>query len=117
MALQPQPANLVDYMRQYLKVATNGNVYCEYASHQDRMRLHCKVCTQTLTRGIPESAEKMDWAMQEFVKLHRHVINSPEGKIPSTKADWIAPAPVTADFKPVKPKRDDWGIAEGRKFR
>ena len=111
-------ASLSEYMSQYLKVATDGNVYSEYASHQDRMRLHCRVCTQTLTLGVPENAEKMDWAMQEFVKLHRHVIDSPEGKIPSTKAGWIAPAPVTADFKPVKAKsKPDWGIESGRKFR
>lgn len=106
------------YVDQYVKTATDGNVQVAYAASVDRMQLGCTVCYQTLTCPLPPSAAEMDWAMQEFVKLHRHVIDSPEGKIPSTKAGWIAPAPVTADFKPVKAKsKPDWGIESGRKFR
>jgi hypothetical protein len=110
---------VVPYMMQYVKTATNGNVVVIFAYATDRMQLACNVCDQTLTCARPDSAEKIDWAMQEFVELHRHVMDSPEGKIPSSAAGWYAPAPATAGFKPVKmkPKSDDWGITEGRKFR
>ena len=122
MAYQPTylPESISAYMRQYVKTATDGNVHIIFAYATDRMQLSCRVCDQALTLSQPESAEKVDWAMQEFVKLHRHApLTTGEGT--PTQITWhtVPPkiTPVTADFKRVKPTRDDWGITEGRKFR
>ena len=71
-----------------------------------RMRLTCHKCSQTLTCDMPETAEKVDWALQKFVTLHRHDPRVELVKIPET------PSPMTVDFKSRvrKPK-------EGRRFR
>ena len=75
-----------------------------YSFH--RMRLTCHKCSQTLTCDIPETTEKVDWALQKFVTLHRHDPRVELVKIPET------PSPMTVDFKSRvrKPK-------EGRRFR
>lgn len=131
MAFQPT-TSISAYVDQYVKIATNGNVNVSYAQLVDRMQLGCKVCQQTLTCPLPSSDAEMDWATQEFVKLHRHIAvqplttgegtptqitwSSPEGTIPKKNyTTFSKPKAVTADFKPVK--KDDWGISTGRKFR
>ena len=70
-----------------------------------RMYLTCNKCSQTLTCDIPGTTEKLDWALQQFVTLHRHY-RVELVKIPET------PSPMTVDFKSRvrKPK-------EGRRFR
>ena len=70
-----------------------------------RMRLTCRKCYQTLTCDMPETAEKVDWALQKFVTLHSHV-RVELVKIPET------PSPMTVDFKSRVRKHK-----EGRKFR
>ena len=71
-----------------------------------RMRLTCHKCSQTLTCDMPETAEKVDWALQKFVTLHRHDPRVELVKIPET------PSPMTVDFKSRVRKHK-----EGRKFR
>ena len=70
-----------------------------------RMRLTCHKCSQTLTCDIPETTEKVDWALQKFVTLHSHV-RVELVKIPEM------PSPMTVDFKSRVRKHK-----EGRKFR
>ena len=116
---------VVSYMQQYVKTATDGKVYVRFAVATNRMQLVCKVCDQTLTFSSPGSAEKIDWAMQEFVKLHRHVpLTTGEGTPTQIKGTGIGSTsmtvstPVTASFKKIKPKTpENWGIEQGRKFR
>jgi hypothetical protein len=110
MAYPNSASRVSKYVDQYVKTATDGNVEVTYAASVDRMQLGCKVCYQTLTCPLPASDAEMDWAMQEFVKLHLHSSLSPE-----RKPEERTPTAVTADFKKVK--GDDWGITEGRKFR
>lgn len=103
------------YYAHWLKVASKGNVTYTVAWATDRMMLHCEECEQTLVVSVPKDVEVIDYAVQAYVKLHRHESpdnDSPEGKPVATK--WTA---VTADFKPVKTKKRDWDITEGRRFR
>ena len=81
-----------------------------------RMRIICTKCNQTLTGDIPETPEKIDWAMQKFAGLHRHepkveLVHIPKGE-PIIKVQ-LAPIPLTVDFKPSRARVHK----EGRKFR
>ena len=83
-----------------------------------RMRLTCHKCSQTLTCDMPETAEKVDWALQKFVTLHRHdPVKEAEEKalIKEVQDKMNAPkvTPVSTDFKPIKALRHK----EGRRFR
>jgi hypothetical protein len=84
-----------------------------------RMRIHCQKCRQTLTCDIPETPEKIDWALQKFVNLHRHdpvaeakekaLVKEVQDKMNAPKV--IATA-ATVDFKPRALQHK-----EGRRFR
>ena len=69
-----QPANMQTYVDEWVKVASDGNITTTYAWNPDvnRMQLRCSVCNQALTCAIPEVPEKVDYALQKFVGLHRH---------------------------------------------
>ena len=69
-----QPANVQTYVDEWVKVASDGNITLTYAWNPDvnRMQLHCSICNQALTCAIPEVPEKIDYALQKFVGLHRH---------------------------------------------
>ena len=69
-----QPANVQTYVDEWVKVASDGNVVVDYAWNPEvnRMQLRCKKCEQVLTCAIPEVPEKIDYALQKFVGLHRH---------------------------------------------
>ena len=101
-------SNLSAYYTHWLKVASKGNVTYTVAWATDRMMLHCKACDQTLVVPVPEDTTVVDYAVQEYVNLHRH--ESPD----VAPRGFEKPIPVTADFKPVK---KDWDITEGRRFR
>ena len=60
------------YMEQWLKTATKGNVRFTMAFLTNRMHLHCDVCHVGLTCPKPEDANTIDYAVQEYVKLHAH---------------------------------------------
>ena len=113
-------SNLSAYYTHWLKVASKGNVTYTVAWATDRMMLHCGECDQTLVVSTPKDTTVVDYAVQEYVKLHRH--ESPDkvdiglSKVAATVLDGRA-TPVTADFKPVKRKKKDWDITEGRRFR
>ena len=99
MVMQPtKTINIQTYVDEWVKVATDGNVVVDYAWNPEvnRMQLRCKKCEQVLTRLIPEAPEKIDYALQKFVGLHRHA----------------AFVPPTAP----KTKRTLWD-EEGRRFR
>ena len=107
------------YINQWLKTATDGNVVYERAFATDRAMFFCKKCNQTLILpGTGVEGTKVDYALQEFVKIHSHLGGHATGVteclgcgtlIP--KADrnrWCGgcykkpdPTPVTADFKKV----------------
>ena len=60
------------YMEQWLKTATKGNVHFTMAFLTNRMHLHCDVCNIGLTCEKPVNAQTIDFAVQEYVKLHAH---------------------------------------------
>jgi hypothetical protein len=107
-----QPANIQTYVDEWVKVATGGNVVVKYAWSPDvnRMQLLCTECAQVLTCAIPEVPEKIDYALQKFVGLHRHAAFVPPT---SNSTSWnYVPYPAPAK----KTKRTLWD-EEGRRFR
>ena len=60
------------YIDQFLKTATSGYVVAEYALVEDRVRLCCLKCDQTLTCSYFKSPGELEWSVQEFIKLHVH---------------------------------------------
>lgn len=60
------------YMEQWLKTATKGNVRFTMAFLTHRMHLHCDVCHVGMTCKKPVDANTIDYAVQEYVKLHAH---------------------------------------------
>jgi transcription elongation factor Elf1 len=111
MAMQPaKPANIQTYVNEWVKVATGGNVVVDYAWNPDvnRMQLRCKKCDQALTCAIPEVPEKIDYALQKFVGLHRHATLV---TTVITEVEW-GYVPIAAK----KQTRAAWD-EEGRRFR
>ena len=80
-----QPANVQTYVDEWVKVASDGNITTTYAWNPDvnRMQLRCSVCDQSLTCAIPETPEKIDYALQKFVGLHRHA-----AFVPTQTSNW-----------------------------
>jgi len=111
-----QPANVQTYVDEWVKTATGGNVVVKYAWDYDpdfivtigKMRLHCKKCNQDLLCSIPEVPEKIDYALQKFVGLHRHA-----AFVPPTSN--ITIMPHTFSVKNVN--RATLMDEEGRRFR
>ena len=108
-----QPANVQTYVDEWVKVASDGNITTTYAWNPDvnRMQLRCSVCDQSLTCTIPEVPEKIDYALQKFVGLHRHAAFVPPTAI-STNWNYV---PYTAPAK--KQNRATLKDEEGRRFR
>ena len=107
-----QPANVQTYVDEWVKVASDGNITTTYAWNPDvnRMQLRCSVCNQALTCAIPEVPEKIDYALQKFVGLHRHAAFVP----PTQTSSWNY-VPYTAPAK--KQNRATLKDEEGRRFR
>ena len=107
-----QPANVQTYVDEWVKVASDGNITTTYAWNPDvnRMQLRCSVCNQALTCAIPEVPEKVDYALQKFVGLHRHAAFVP----PKQTSSWNY-VPYTAPAK--KQNRATLKDEEGRRFR
>ena len=113
-----QPANVQTYVDEWVKTATDGNVAVQYAWDYNpdfivtigRMRLHCKNCNQDLLCSIPEAPEKIDYALQKFVGLHRHAAFVP----PKQTSSWNY-VPYTAPAK--KQNRATLMDEDGRRFR
>lgn len=107
-----QPANIQTYVDEWVKVATDGNVVVDYAWNPEvnRMRLRCEKCEQVLTCAIPDVPEKIDYALQKFVGLHRHAEFVP----PKQTSSWNY-VPYTAPAK--KQNRATLWDEEGRRFR
>ena len=107
-----QPANVQTYVDEWVKVASDGNITTTYAWNPDvnRMQLRCGVCNQALTCEIPEVPEKVDYALQKFVGLHRHAAFVPPTQTSSRNYD-----PYTAPAK--KQNRATLKDEEGRRFR
>jgi len=109
MAVIPNTSSIREYVNKWLDVATDGKVSAEYA-WRNRMQLRCSVCNQALTCAIPEVPEKIDYALQKFVGLHRHAAFVP----PTAASNWNY-VPYTA---PVEKKNRATLIdEEGRRFR
>lgn len=107
-----QPANVQTYVDEWARVASDGNITTTYAWNPDvnRMQLRCSVCDQSLTCAIPEVPEKIDFALQKFVGLHRHAEFVP----PKQTSSWNY-VPYTAPAK--KQNRATLWDEEGRRFR
>ena len=117
-----QPANAQTYVDEWVKVASDGNITAAYAWNPDvnRMQLRCSVCDQSLTCAIPEVPEKIDYALQKFVGLHRHAAFVPPKQTSNIKyydkrfrASWNY-VPYTAPVKKIRATLID---EEGRRFR
>jgi hypothetical protein len=114
-----QPANAQTYVNEWVKTATNGNIVVKYSWDYDpdfivtigKMRLHCKKCNQDLLCSIPEVPEKIGYALQKFVGLHRHAAFVPPT---SNSTNWNY-VPYTAPAK--KQNRATLKDEEGRRFR
>lgn len=114
-----QPADLRNYFRKWIDVAANGNLYVDFIAPSvseptsaGKMNIGCMVCCQVLTCAIPEVPEKIDYALQKFVGLHRHAaFVPPTAASNSTSWNYV---PYTAP--PKKAKRTAWD-EEGRRFR
>ena len=117
-----QPANVQTYVDIWVMVASDGNVVVKYAWDYDpdfivtigRMRLHCKNCNQDLLCSIPEVPEKIDYALQKFVGLHRHAAFVPptETSIDVETNKW--------GYVPISTKKINRATLkdeEGRRFR
>ena len=116
MTVLPNTRPIREYVNKWLDVATDGNVSAEYAWHPDvnRMRLTCKICAQELACGIPETPEKIDYALQKFVGLHRHAAFVPptETSIDVETNKW--------GYVPISTKKINRATLkdeEGRRFR
>jgi transcription elongation factor Elf1 len=105
-----QPANIQTYVNEWVKVATDGNVVVDYAWNLEvnRMQLRCKKCEHVLTCAIPEVPEKIDYALQKFVGLHRHAASTV-----NTEVNKWGYVPLAAK----KVKRATLWDEEGRRFR
>ena len=64
-------AALDQYLTQWLKTA-GGNVSYEHSLLTNRIKFVCNKCEATQTCDSPESPEKFDYVVQEFVNLHAH---------------------------------------------
>jgi hypothetical protein len=110
-----QPANIQTYIDEWVKVAADGNVVVDYAWNPDvnRMQLRCTKCEQVLTCAIPEVPEKIDYALQKFVGLHRHaafvLLTATSNSTSWTYTPYAAPV--------KKAKRATLWDEEGRRFR
>ena len=111
-----QPANVQTYVDEWVKVASGGNITTTYAWNPDvnRMQLRCSVCDQSLTCTIPEVPEKIDYALQKFVGLHRHAAFVPptETSIDVETNKW--------GYVPISTKKINRATLkdeEGRRFR
>ena len=108
-----QPANVQTYVDEWARVASDGNITTTYAWNPDvnRMQLRCSVCDQSLTCAIPEVPEKVDYALQKFVGLHRHAAFVP----PTSNITIRNYMPHTSPVKNVN--RATLIDEEGRRFR
>ena len=111
-----QPSNVQTYVDEWVKVASDGNVVVDYAWNPEvnRMQLRCKKCEQVLTCAIPEVPEKIDYALQKFVGLHRHAAFVPptETSIDVEMNKW--------GYVPISTKKINRATLkdeEGRRFR
>jgi hypothetical protein len=116
-----QPANVQTYVNEWVKTATGGNVVVKYAWDYDpdsiitigRMRLHCKNCNQDLLCSIPEAPEKIDYALQKFVGLHRHAAFVPPTETSIVEMNKWGYVPISTK----KINRATLKDEEGRRFR
>lgn len=104
MAMTP---TLLTYLTQLCETATKGNVTVEESWLTLRLKFHCHKCFQTLTTKVPDSANEIDYQIQEFVKIHAHTgghvgvtkISTGIGKVLDYTGEVV---PLTADFKKLK---------------
>lgn len=89
------PSTIQEYMRQWLQIATQGNVTVEFALFVNRMELRCKACHALFRVDAPQDPTGIDWSVQQWV--NRHVPGGVHDK--DEIALPVAPTPVTADFK------------------
>lgn len=108
----PDEKNVRLYLDTWLKAATGGKVTVEYSLFQNRAQFKCHQCDMTLTTLEPESANVIDYSIQEFVKIHAHTGGHCAHKWVTWKDGWIClrcketqiskSKEVTVDFKPVE---------------
>jgi hypothetical protein len=87
MAVLP---NTREYLRKWIDTATDGNLFVDFIApsvsepySSGKMNVGCTVCHQVLTCDTPETPEKIDYALQKFVGLHRHA-----AFVPTQTSNW-----------------------------
>ena len=82
--------NTREYLRKWIHTATDGNLFVHFIApsvsepySSGKMNMGCTVCRQVLTCAIPETPEKIDYALQKFVGLHRHA-----AFVPTQTSNW-----------------------------
>jgi len=71
-------ATFSEYIHQYLITVTGGGITEEFSTLENRWRLRCHKCWQTLTFLVPLESTEFEWHVQEFIKLYAH--KSPLGE-------------------------------------
>lgn len=106
------------YMKAYCQTATAGNVTVKFAWFAHRMELVCTKCGQMLTAPKPEDTTTVDYAVQEFVKLHLHkscpdycscekcLGIAAQKQIAFNQGGVVSVKSVTMDFKPLQSDLD-----------
>jgi hypothetical protein len=114
MAVLP---NTREYLRKWVDTATDGNLFVHFIApsvseptSSGKMNVGCTICCQVLTCDTPETPEKIDYALQKFVGLHRHA-----AFVPLTQTSNWNYVPYTAPAK--KQNRATLMDEEGRRFR
>ena len=109
--------NTREYLRKWIHTATDGNLFVHFIApsvsepySSGKMNIGCTICYQVLTCDTPETPEKIDYALQKFVGLHRHA-----AFVPLTQTSNWNYVPYTAPAK--KQNRATLMDEEGRRFR
>jgi hypothetical protein len=118
MAVLP---NTREYLRKWVDTATDGNLFVDFIAPSvsepfgsGKMNVGCTICCQVLTCDTPETPEKIYYALQKFVGLHRHAAFVPptETSIDVETNKW--------GYVPISTKKINRATLkdeEGRRFR
>ena len=111
--------NTREYLRKWIHTATDGNLFVDFIApsvsepySSGKMNVGCIVCQQVMTCDTPETPEKIDYALQKFVGLHRHAAFVPPTQTSNSRDYDHDPYTV-----PVKVNRATLIDEEGRRFR
>jgi hypothetical protein len=108
-------SNVRMYIQQWFKTA-GLDVNIDYAWHVDRLRAGCRQCHTVEVLPIPESPDKIDWTLQDYVRRHRpggpHCRDENAEALKKERERLASLVPIPGTKKAAKPL-----ITTGRRFR